>query len=281
MASFDWYQATVPTPVNDLIEALLDLDDHVGLSHTKGHHGYAHTTVLTGSSGRIGHVWHGGSHQRPHVVISGEDAQAGAELIRARFADHYVTRADAREDFSDEGAFDRLTPHLLDVADRFRVKVDTRGDHLLTKDGRTVYLGSPKSATRFRMYDKAAEMRAKFAADPVRLAAVPQTLTRLEVQVRPQNREAKRDFATIEPLQVMGSSRWLADLWRLVAGLELQPLQVGKGYRQSDDDRAWAYLLAQYGGLLARKQAELGDWACVGLQIGTDLAERSKVRRYR
>jgi hypothetical protein len=281
MASFDWYQATVRVPVDDLIEGLFDLDDHIELKHTKGAQAYAHTTSLIGSQGRIGHVWHGGSHEHPHVVISGEDAQAGAELIRARFPDHSVTRADAREDFSDEGAFDRLTPHLLDVADRFRVKVDTRGDHLLTKDGRTVYLGAPSSATRFRMYDKAAEMRAKFAADPVRLAAVPQTLTRLEAQVRPQTRKAKRDFATIEPLQVMGSSRWLADLWRLVAGLELQPLQVGKGYRQSDDDRAWAYLLAQYGGLLARKQAELGDWACVGLQIGTDLAERAKVRRYR
>lgn len=257
----------------------MGLEDGSRISHTKGAHGYAHTTVVHGLDGRLGHVWHGGSHTYPHAVITGEDAQAGAELIRAEFPDHLVTRADAREDFADPGAFDRITPHLLDVATSHRVKVDTRGDHLLTKQGRTVYLGSPTSATRLRLYDKAAEMRSKLAADPIKLAAVPEHLTRLEAQVRPQTRQARRDFSMIEPMAVMGSSAWLRALWSLVAGLELEPVQVGKGYRQADDDRAYAYLLAQYGGLLARMASDLGDWACVGKQIGQDLADREKAKR--
>ena len=179
----------------------------------------------------------------------------------------------------DAGAFDRIQAELVDVARQHRVKVDTRGDHLLTKQGRTVYLGAPSSACRQRLYDKAAELRAKFAADPVRLAQVPAELVRLEAQVRPQTAESKRAFATIEPLAVMGSSTWLRAVWQRVAGLDLQPVEVGKPWRQADDERAYGYLLAQYGGLLQRIAGDLGSWDMVGRQIGFDLAERAKVKR--
>lgn len=281
MAAFDWYQATVRAPVDDVLEALGNASERVHLVHGRGHHGYGHSTALEGSDGFRATVWHGGSHQYPHVVLTGEAAQPGAEVIRAAFPEHFVTRADAREDFGDLGAFDRIVPQLLEVAKVHRVKVDTRGDHLLTLEGRTVYLGSPSSACRQRLYDKAAELRAKFAADPVRLAQVPEHLARLEAQVRPQTAEARAAFATIEPMAVMGSSAWLRDVWERVAGLKLEPVQVGKPWRQADDDRAYAYLLAQYGGLLQRIRNDLGSWECVGLQIGFDLAERREAGRGR
>lgn len=279
MAGFDWYQATIRHPVDDVLEALGSSSDRFYLSHGRGHHGYAHSSVLDGSDGFRATVWHGGTHEYPHVVLSGESAQSGAELIRASFPEHFVTRIDAREDFGDPGAFDRILPEMLEVARGHRVKVDTRGDHLLTQIGRTVYLGSPSSACRQRLYDKAAELRAKFAADPVRLAGVPPHLARLEAQVRPQTREAKEAFATIEPMAVMGSSPWLREVWKRVAGLDLEPVQVGKPWRQSDDDRAYAYMLAQYGGLLRRIHGDLGSWDMVGRQIGYDLAEREKASR--
>jgi hypothetical protein len=226
-----------------------------------------------------GQVSHGGTHAHPHAQFTSDSAQSGAELIRARFPSHTVTRLDAREDFGDAGAFDRMLPVLLKAAERHRVKVDTRGDHLLRREARTVYLGAPSSAVRLRQYDKAAELRAKFAADPVRLAEVPETLTRLEAQVRPQTRDARAAFASIEPMAVMGCSAWLREVWEEVAGLRLEPVQVGKPWRQSDDDRCYAYLLAQYGGFLERFKNDLGSWACVGEQIGSDLAERRKAER--
>jgi hypothetical protein len=226
----------------------------------------------------VGRVWHGGTHVYPHVVLSGEPTQAGVELIRASFPEHFVTRADAREDFGDEGAFDRIMPVMLAVAEAQRVKVGCAGDWALTMEARTLYLGSPSSATRQRLYDKAAELRSRFAADPVKLAAVPSHLARLEAQVRPQTKDARAQFATIEPMAVMGSSRWLREVWKGVSGLELEPVQVGKAWRQSDDDRAYAYMLAQYGGLIKRKQAEHGSWECLGLQLGCDLAERDLVK---
>lgn len=281
MAAFDWYQATIPAPVDDVLEALGDLAEGVTLQHRKGLHGYAHSTDLVGPDGPVAKVWHGGCHAYPHALVTGEDAQPGVELIRARFPEHLVSRADVREDFGDAGAFDRILPAMLEAAKAHRVKVDTRGDHLLTMEARTVYLGSPSSAVRQRLYDKAAELRAKFAADPQRLATVPEHLARLEAQVRPQTREARQGFATIEPMEVMGSSAWLRHVWRAVAGLDLTPVQVGKGWRQAQDDRAYHYLLAQYGGLLRRIQSDLGSWECLGKQIGHDLAERDKAMRGR
>ena len=279
MAAFDWYQATVRAPVNDVLEVLGSASVRFTLSHGRGHHGYGQSTLLEGSEGFRATVWHGGSHEYPHAVLTGEDAQPGAELIRAHFPVHYVTRADVREDFGDPGAFHRIQAELIEVAREHRVKLDTRGDHLLTKEGRTVYLGSPSSACRQRLYDKAAELRAKFAADPVRLAQVPVELARLEAQVRPQTAEARQVFASIEPLAVMGSSAWLRDVWQRVVGLDLQPVEVGKPWRQSDDERAYGYLLAQYGGLLTRIAGDLGSWDMVGRQIGCDLVERAKAAR--
>lgn len=279
MPSFDWYQATVPAEVPDLLEALSTLSDGpADVLHGRGHHGYAHETRLQGSDGPIARVWHGGTHQRPHVVLSGDIAHAGAQVVRQHWPEHKPTRVDSAEDWQDP-VFDRIQQAMLEVASIARVKVDTRGDHLLTKEGRTVYLGAPSSAVRLRLYDKAAELRSKFASDPIRLSQVPEHLVRLEAQVRPAGDLARRSFATIQPEEVMGSASWLRDVWSKVTGLEAQPVQARKLWRQSDDDRAWAHMLAQYGPLLERKKQEQGDWACVGLQIGSDLAQRSKAKR--
>lgn len=280
MPGFDWYQATIPEETDNVLEALHDLSDEpTRMRHRKGVHGYGTTTVVEDNTGPLAQVWHGGSHQYPHVVLSGENAQSGVELIRARFPRHMVSRADSREDFGGADTFDRVLPMLLDVAKAHRVQVGTAGDHLLTMQGRTVYLGAKSSAVRLRMYDKAAELRAKFASDPVRLAQVPEHLTRIEAQVRPQQAQARALFATVEPLAVMGCSPWLREVWKRVVGADIEPVQVGKLWRQSDDDRAWSYLLAQYGGLLRRVREDLGSWDMVGRQIGQDLEDREKAGR--
>jgi len=63
----------------------------------------------------------------------------------------------------------------------------------------------------------------------------------------------------------------MREVWKQVAGLDLRPVKVGKGWRQSDDERAYRYLLASYGGVLRRMKETHGSWECVGLQIGEDL----------
>lgn len=281
MAGFDWYQATIPDEnVNNVLEALHGLSDAPKMRHSRGAHGYAHTTVVEDASGPLARVWHGGTHIYPHVIFSGDTTQAGVELIRVAYPKHTVTRVDSREDFGGADTFDRVLPELLEVAKSFRVQVGTAGDHLLTMQGRTVYLGSKSSAVRLRMYDKAAELRAKLASDPVKLAQVPEHLTRIEAQVRPQHSLARQFFAEVEPMAVMGSSPWLREVWKRVSGFELEPVQVSKLWRQSDDERAYAYLLAHYGGVLRRMALDSGSWDLVGRQIGHDLDERERAKTH-
>lgn len=278
MAEFDWYQCTVPAGVDDVMAACLELGQGTQLRHTKGRQGYGTTTRLEDAEGLVAQVLHGGSHPHPHVIFTGGSAMSGSQAIRAAFPEHLVSRCDSRVDFGEPDAFDRMLPALLSSADRHRVKVDTRGDHLLRKVGRSVYLGAASSAVQMRQYDKAAELRSKFAADPVKLATVPDHLTRVELQVRPQTHDMRRQFASIDPLSVLGSSAWSREVWAAIAGMELQPLNVGKVWRQADDERSYACMMFQYGPLLRRKQIELGSWDCVGLQLGHDLAERDKAR---
>ena len=283
MAAFDWYQATIPKPVDDVIEVLFGLADGLKLSHQRGMHGYATTSTLGNlNEGTVAKVWHGGTHEYPHAVLSSDWAQPGAELIRVAFPEHSVSRVDVREDYTEEGAYDSIQPHLIATAAMHRVRVGTAGDHLLTMRGRTVYLGAPSSSVRLRLYDKREEVLSKlppggleraqaFAALAGEGQAFPEHWTRLEAQIRPQTREARTQFSTIEPVEALGSSVWMREVWRAVAGLELKPVQVGRGYRQADDERAYRYLLSQYGGLLRRMKIDAGTWECVGLQLGADL----------
>lgn len=279
MARFDWYQATVRASVQDVRGCLAKLSGCGDWEPMrKAPHGYAFGDVYRDEAGQLATIWWGGMHQHPHAVISGECANAGAELLRLDLPDHSVTRADACIDYADEGAYDRLQGIALGVARDRGIKVGTAGDHLVTLRGRTLYLGAPSSHTRLRLYDKAEELRQKFAQDPVRLATVPDHLARLECQVRPQTPVAKAAAARIDPIGLMGSAAWMRELMRQVAALDIEPFEAGRVWRQADDERAYAAMLAQYGGMLKRRQADHGSWDLLGRQIGFDLAEREAAR---
>ena len=280
MARFDWYQATVRAPVEVVQGCLSRLAPGSWEPLARAPHGYSFGARLVAQDGPVATLWWGGCHTHPHAVTSGEMAQAAAELLRADLPDHSVSRADACEDYAEPDAYDRLQRIAIGVAKDRGIKVGTAGDHLVTLKGRTVYLGATSSHTRLRLYDKAEELRQQFALDPVRLAAVPEHLARFEVQVRPQTPEAKLAAAKVDPLVLMGSAAWTRELMRQVAGIELHPFECGKVWRQSDDDRAYAAVLAQYGGLLRRIAAVQG-WEALGLQIRDDLEARDLAKRVR
>lgn len=283
MARFDWYQGTVPAEVPPLMAALSEVAEGTPRWEplSRAPHGYGFGSKLSDSDGQVAMVWWGGHHPLPHVVSSGSSAVLVSGLLRDRFPGHNVSRADVCIDYAETGAYDRLQGLALGVARERSIRVGTAGDHLVTFKGRTLYLGAPTSPTRLRLYDKAEELRGKFAGDPRRLAEVPQELARLECQVRPQSKEAKAAAALVEPMVLMGSAAWMRELMRQVADIELAPFEAGKPWRQADDDRAYSAMLAQYGALLSRVCADLGAWDLVGRQIGDDLAEREVARRRR
>lgn len=274
MARFDWYQATVPAPLPVLLGALSDLSSGKWDNSGRAPQGYGMKHRFDDADGVVCQVWSGGTHEHPHVVFSGETAPAGADLLRSSFEGHRVTRADVCIDYAEPGAYDRLQELALSVARERRIKVGTAGDHLLTKEGRTLYLGSTASHTRLRIYDKAAELRVKYQAQLHKLAELPAELARFECQVRPQTFESKCAAAVADPVSLMGSAAWMRELVRLVSGTELEPFQAARPWRQADDDRAYAALLAQYGGMLRRRVVDHGSWSALGAQIGGDLAER-------
>lgn len=283
MPRFDWYQATISEEVPPLLAALEGAGGprfRWERMH-KAPHGYGFGQVLHDDGGAVARVWWGGMHSRPHVVASGESAVPVSEVLRTRWPDHAVTRVDPCMDFAEPGAYDRLQELALCVARDRGIKVGTAGDHLMTMKGRTCYLGASSSHTRLRIYDKAEELRHKFAGQPDRLASVPAELARFELQVRPQTAKARLAAARAEPIELMGSAAWSRELLKLVSGLDLQPFEAGKPWRQADDERAYASLLAQYGGVLRRLCADLGSWDCVGRQIGDDLVQLDEARRAR
>lgn len=280
MAEFDWYQATVPKPPEAVRARLWDLaPSGVWELGRKAPHGYAGEHRLVDADGVVVKVWAGGMHAYPHVVFSGEAARRGSQFLRAEFPEHAVTRLDPCIDFGGEGAYDRLQEQGLAVARERAIKVGTAGDHLVTMKGRTLYLGSTKSHTQVRIYDKAEELRMKHATDPVRLLQVPQHLARLEVQVRPKTKEAKQTAARLDPVSMMGSTAWTRHLLQLVAGLELAPVAMGQVWRAADDERAYAALLAQYGAMILRRIEEAGSAECFGLQVQHDLNARAAALR--
>jgi hypothetical protein len=280
VARFDWYQGTVKASPGAVLEALGGLAVAGVWEHLKrAPFGYDVGQRLVDKDGQVCQVWWGGMHEHPHAVFSGESAPAGADVLRSVFSGlHTVSRVDVCIDYAEPGAYDRLQDSALVVAKDRRVKVGTAGDHLLTKQGRTVYLGGRGSHTRLRIYDKAAELRDQFANNLVKLLEVPADLARLEVQVRPQTPAAKAAAAMADPVSLMGSAAWMRELMRQVAGLELEPFQAGRLWREADDDRAYAAVLAQYGGMFERLFRSLGSWECVGLQMRDDLAERSRIK---
>lgn len=283
MARFDWYQATVRAEVPDIRAAMVDLlPGGRWEPERKARQGYAFADRLVGADGPVASLWWGGTHAYPHVVLTGEEAHPGAELLRTHWPEHHsVSRLDVCIDYAEPGAYDRLQGIALGVAGEHRVRVGTAGDHLLTLKGRTMYLGAPTSHTRLRLYDKAEQLRQQFAKSPERLAGIPDNLARLECQVRPQTPAAKLQAAHADPLSMMGSAKWMRALMGELAGIELEPFHAGRPWRQADDDRAYAAMLAQYGGLLRRVHGDLGSWECVGLQIGHDLVERDAAKRCR
>lgn len=283
MARFDWYQGTVRAEPRVILDALSSLAAAGAWEDLKrAPLGYQAGRRLVDVDGQVCQVWWGDKHEFPHVVFTGETAPAGAAALRTMFPGaHGVSRADVCDDYVEPGAYDRLQSIALGVAQARGVKVGTAGDHLLTKEGRTVYLGGRASHTRLRIYDKAAELRAQFANNLPKLMQVPDHLARLEVQVRPQTPAAKAAAALADPVALMGSAAWTRDLMLQVSGLDIEPFQAGRLWRQADDDRAYSALLAQYGPMMERRAKELGSWECVGLQMADDLAERARLKKRR
>lgn len=262
---FDWYTASIDQKPDHVIDGLLSKLPYASVEDARPRYGFrnAHTV----KSGFVEHcsVMYGGKAVGDAVMVdsSGRDAHEVAGHVRELFPGHRVTRADVAEDYRDPEAFDKLQALGKSIADEFRLKVNMAGDWYRGEEGRTLYVGSPKSDVFVRIYEKGIQLD----CDP--------TWVRVEAQVRP-NGNSRVLAGMIKPSEFFGFRHWLSQFGSRLGVPDIQRIKAGTEWRPPDHDRAYKAMLSQYARTLKRVREELGSWDCVGLQIGQDLEELEK-----
>lgn len=276
MDRFDWYQATIPEKPIVLIEEFLrQLAPGGEVLEGRGLHNYHQGFRILDSAGHeVAQVLAGGKNGDPNAKASGPATDAFVRVVRECWPVHRVTRVDSCADMVQEGAYDTLEATCRAVARDAGVK----GRAIVPDDpadGRTYYLGSNSSDVRTRLYDKTAEQRRSLPES--RHSEVPEYWARLESQVRPR-KESKAVFASLSPAQVWGAAGWSAELARRVFSLNVERVMM-QSARETDHERAWRFMLQQYGGTLYQAFRDLGSWDCVGRTIGDELEQLAEVKR--
>lgn len=255
LSRFDWYQGTLPDDSSvSGVDVLLHLSDGAP-TLVPGRLGYSRGWALTRDGSSFATVYQGAS-RGDHVWASGPAAPVVAGALRCHQEGHSVSRADACVDFSGGSDFFRDVRSLAVSAFSGRVIMTDYVEHGLKGDASTFYVGSRKSETRIRLYEKGKQDDG-YAADVVRL----------EVQVRPQTADRKAYAATVEPDAFFGFARWSRRLFSEVADTAV-PAAPNRSERVSDLDGALDTLALQYGKrLLELEQRYGGDAAAAWVDL--------------
>lgn len=276
MIRFDAYSATTTAAKpQELVQILVDQAGllNVGISMGKGFHTFAERLAVKDSSGsEYGSVmWGGRQGDRVMIEVKGERTPGAVDQIRAAFP-HRVTRVDACADFDESGAFESLLDQCIQVKKHHRLKGSKLGDwEDFPEDGRTLYLGSPASAVRVRLYEKGKQ--------PEYRHLQRENWARIEVQARPA-KEHKAEFSHVSPAQVWGSSSWTRDLAARVLAEHIDPHPAGTTYRLTERDRALQWMCKQYGPHLLGLAQDLGSWECLGLTLREMVHEQGRKKRH-
>lgn len=235
---FDWYAASIEAKPKAVLLGLFDSLECTDHEELKPRNGYENARALIRDGARVASVQWGGNGGLPFAWASGDDSPRFADSVRACWR-HRVSRVDVCEDFTDKTAWNALSAHLLNVADGHRVNVDHAGDHHRGERGRTLMVGSRKSVAMVRLYEKGKQL----GTDP--------DWVRAEIEVKPQQKEAKLFLSTATPQQFWGVSRWARDYYAFMMLSEIEAIQAGTIFRESDYERRVKWLFKQYGKTLA------------------------------
>jgi hypothetical protein len=288
---FDWYQATLEVPPLEVINTLSKLGHEVRRndSAAKAYRYKQGWEVHNNDLGVVARVFHGGNGDKPHALSSSDATDSFVDLVRNEWEGrHLVTRMDSAQDFNDSTAFNRLKRISRKVAKDHRLGFPSIQDELNTLAGRTQYIGSVKSDYRARLYEKGYEQVAKATngtrVSPGAVKTVFNTITgqdvapgdwvRLELQARPQGEHARRLASVATPEQAWTFTSWSQHLAKDALALDLERFYI-RTRKVSKDEESLRWMCQQYGGMLHRLQADLGDWACVGLEVGRIIQEQT------
>ena len=290
---FDWYQTTILDDPSSAIDTIKKLGHELrqcdGLA--KAYRYQQGWQVLHRESGLAATIMAGGNHGTVHAFASSDSTDAFVDLMRSEYQGrHLVTRMDAAQDFYDQGAFVKLRRTCKRVATAHRLGFQGIQDRLNPHAGRTQYIGSKKSDHFGRLYEKGWEVANKCTAafpgfNSGMLSTVfdtstgqdvkPEDWVRLELQVRPQGEQARTVAAEATPEQAWGFTSWSHELAKEALELDLERIYI-RARKISKDEESLRWMCKQYGAMLGRMQADYGDWACVGLEVGKIIKEQAK-----
>lgn len=286
---FDWYQATIDTTPQIARDCFLSLGHEVIFNDKVGkmYRYQQGAEVHHNERGIVARYAFGGNGGGVHAWATSDDAPAFASLVRAEWASqHTVTRLDTAADFIEPGSYKKLQKKARKIAVSHNLKFPEISDDVNLKAGRTQYVGSPKSDYRARLYEKGYEVISRVSAqhevkqvlnEETGQFVNPADWTRLELQVRPSEREAKQRLAYATPEQAWTFTSWSAELAKDALSLNLQRFYM-RARKYSSDETSLRWMCSQYSNMLLRQREIYGDFACVGLEIERIILEQAKER---
>lgn len=271
MIRFDAYTATTKDAKASQMAALL-FEPGCNPIQGKGFHTFAERISFKDDTGvEYGSVsWGGLQGDRVMIEVKGERTPKVVEGLRSGFW-HRVTRVDSCADFDAPGSFERLLGPCEAVVESNRIYSQRLGDwDHFPELGRTYMMGSARSVSRVRLYEKGKQKEYAHLSRP--------NWARLEVQVRPA-KEAKDSYNRVTPIDVWGGSTWTRLLAAQLLADHVDPHPAGTTYRLTQRDAALQWMCKQYGAHLVDLANDLGGWDCVGLTLQEIISAEAKKRR--
>jgi DNA relaxase NicK len=258
---FDWYQASIPRVEPSVVMAALAASEYYGdWEKMKPLKGYDNASQFVVGNQTVFKIQYGGQNEEygSNVIGSGGYAQKLADVLRKDFPVHRVSRVDSCEDYHHGDAYDYLREKALSIAEKSKLDVREIVKPLASSDdGRTLYLGSVTSVVQMRVYEKGKQ-----------LGCSPDWV-RAELQVRPK-KDAKSIVSLLSPEDLWGMAKWSLLMASEMGNSNIQRVDANI-YQKSDQERAYRFLLKQYGRLLGDLMPVHGSWESLGAQIGYDL----------
>lgn len=262
-AKFDWYQSTVAIQCpqdSGLVDHLLKAWPFSDWGPAKNLNGYTQGGAISRGGRVLCHVCWGGQIG-VNCKTTSDESPVLAEALRTFGKVHLPTRVDSCIDWVEEGLFDSLAGLLTKYAQDNRLAINQQGDWI-RGEGRTLYVGSKDSPVRLVIYEKGYEQGGD----------APRDWVRMEARIRPK-REHRHMVASWDASMVF-CAQWLPDALQALGWDDLHGrASIGTVWRKSDEERARAALVKQYGAVMARWAADSGGWDSFGAVVRDEITK--------
>lgn len=239
---FDWYSAAVDVGFKLFADAFKRDHEWLHIEPARPRNGYERAYAFVGGDGvaRLTTMFGGASQgSKLNCTATGEHSPAFASWLRSRFPVHEVVRTDVAIDFDEPAAW--LSLHGLGsaAAKAHKLKTQYIGPSGMetspdpdSPDGRTLRVGSRKSVSYARIYEKGKKDNQDFP-----------NWVRLEFEFKPQTYGARVRYASASPAEIMASTklgRYL--LFQLGHTVPVRPCAPGAVWVKPDYEKSLDYL---------------------------------------